>query len=131
MNILIAEDDLASRKFIVKIMEKYGTVDSVVDGIEAVDFFLEKLEMGSRYDLVCLDIMMPRVDGYKVLDAIRKIEKEFKIDDADRCKVIMASALNEMDQREPSKECIHDGYLVKPIDINKVDELLKKLNLVS
>ena len=43
MNILIAEDDLASRKYLTKVLERYGQVDGVIDGIEAVDFFLEKI----------------------------------------------------------------------------------------
>lgn len=128
MNILIAEDDLASRKYLTRLLEKYGQVDSVIDGIEAVDFFLDKMESGSNYDLVCLDIMMPRVDGYKALDAIRDIEEEFNV--KKRSKIIMASALNEMDQREPCKEHKHDGYLVKPIEVDEMTAMLKKLELI-
>ena len=127
MNILVAEDDLASRKYITKVLEKYGQVDGVMDGIEAVDFFLEKVEAGGNYDLVCLDIMMPRVDGYKALDAMREIEEEYK---TDRCKIIMTSALSELDQREPSKEHKHDGYLMKPIEMDDMDKMLKELGLV-
>ncbi|MDD5949112.1 MAG: response regulator [Lachnospiraceae bacterium] len=129
MNILIAEDDLASRKYLTKVLEQYGQVDGVIDGIEAVDFFLEKIETGDIYDLVCLDIMMPRVDGYKALDAIRDIEEEFNV--SKRCKIIMTSALNEMDQREPSKEHKHDGYLMKPIDMSEMEAMLKKLELIQ
>lgn len=128
MNILIAEDDMASRKYLARVLEKYGQVDSVIDGIEAVDFILEKIETGETYDLVCLDIMMPRVDGYKALDAIRDIEEEFGA--TKRCKVIMTSALNEIDQREPSKEHKHDGYLMKPIDMSELEALLKQLELI-
>lgn len=129
MNILIAEDDLASRKYLTKVLEQYGQVDGVIDGIEAVDFFLEKIETGDIYDLVYLDIMMPRVDGYKALDAIRDIEEEFNV--SKRCKIIMTSALNEMDQREPSKEHKHDGYLMKPIDMSEMEAMLKKLELIQ
>ena len=129
MYILMAEDDLARRKYLTKVLERYGQVDGVIDGIEAVDFFLEKIETGETYDLVCLDIMMPRVDGYKALDAIRDIEEEFNT--AKRSKVIMTSALNELDQREPSKEHKHDGYLMKPIDISEMDDMLKKLGLIE
>ena len=128
MNILVAEDDLASRKYLSKILEKYGQVDGVMDGIEAVDFFLEKIESGSNYDLVCLDIMMPRVDGYKALDAMRDIEEEFNAEK--RCKIIMTSALSEIDQREPSKEHKHDGYMMKPIEEKDMVEMLEKLQLI-
>ena len=43
----------------------------------------------------------------------------------------MTSALNELDQREPSKEHKHDGYLMKPIDISEMDDMLKKLGLIE
>ena len=127
MNILVAEDDLASRKYIVRALERYGTVDAAIDGIEAVDLFLDKIEHSDTYDLVCLDIMMPRVDGYKALDAIRDIEEEFNI--GKRVKIIMTSALNELEQLEPSKEHKHDGYLMKPIDLNELDQMIKKLGV--
>ncbi len=125
MNILVAEDDAASRRYIERALEKYGTVDAAVDGIEAVDYFLEKVEHNDCYDLVCLDIMMPRVDGYKALDAISDIEEEFNI--GRRSKVIMTSALNESEQFEPSKEHKHDGYIMKPIDLNELDQAIAKM----
>ncbi|MBP5652617.1 MAG: response regulator, partial [Lachnospiraceae bacterium] len=76
MKILIAEDDFASRKFMLRFLSKYGECDITVDGLEAVDAFLMALEGGDGYDLVCLDIMMPALDGYQTLKAIRDIEKE-------------------------------------------------------
>ena len=127
LNILVAEDDLASLKFMEKYLSAYGTVDAAHDGIEAVDFFFEKMQSGKPYDLVCLDIMMPRVDGYKALDAIRDIEAELEIDQEKRCKIVMASALSELDQQEPYKENMHDGYVMKPIDIPTMDKILQDM----
>ena len=76
MKILIAEDDFASRKFMLRFLSKYGECDVTVDGMEAVDAFLMALDGDEGYDLVCLDIMMPELDGYQVLKTIRDIEKE-------------------------------------------------------
>ena len=59
MKILLAEDDYATRKFMVSFLSKYGECDVTVDGMEAVDAFLMALEEEEPYDLVCLDIMMP------------------------------------------------------------------------
>jgi len=42
-----------------------------IDGIEAVDAFMLALDEGKPYDLVCLDIMMPKLDGTRALKAIR------------------------------------------------------------
>ena len=76
MRILIAEDDLASRKFIFEFMSKYGMCDVTFDGMEALDAFLMALDEEKPYDLVCLDIMMPKLDGIKALKAIRDIETQ-------------------------------------------------------
>ena len=75
MRILIAEDDFASRKVILKFLSVYGECDVTVDGMEAVDAFMMALEEDKPYDLICLDVMMPVMDGYQALKSIRKIEK--------------------------------------------------------
>lgn len=63
MKILIAEDDLASRQFLLQVLTGYGDCDVTVDGIEAVEAFTTAHKTKKPYDLICLDIMMPRVDG--------------------------------------------------------------------
>ena len=62
MKILIAEDDRLSRAFLKKAMEKYGACDVAVDGMEALDLYLESIKRQEPYDLLCLDIMMPKVE---------------------------------------------------------------------
>ncbi|MBP2664433.1 MAG: cheY7 [Firmicutes bacterium] len=56
MRILIAEDDMVSRKFLSKFLSQYGECDLTVDGLEALDAFLLSLKDNNPYDLVCLDI---------------------------------------------------------------------------
>ena len=95
MRILLAEDDFITRKFMMNFLSKYGECDVTVDGMEAVDAFMMALEEGNPYDLVCLDIMMPVMDGYQALVGIRNLEKERNIPEEKCAKVIMATALNE------------------------------------
>ena len=97
MRILIVEDDLSSRKFMYKFMSDYGDCDVTVDGIEALDAYLLALDENEVYDLVCLDIMMPKVDGVKVLKTIRELEKQRKIEDKNKTKIIMTTALNDVE----------------------------------
>ena len=75
MKILLAEDDFVTRKFMASFLSKYGECDVTVDGMEAVDAFMLALEEGEPYDLVCLDIMMPVMDGLQATSAIRNLNK--------------------------------------------------------
>ena len=58
MKTLIAEDDFASRRVLLRFLEEHGDCDVTVDGREAVEAFEMALENGEGYDLLCLDIMI-------------------------------------------------------------------------
>ena len=128
MKILIVEDDLSSRKFLCKFMSGYGECDITVDGMEGLDAYLIALNDGDPYDLVCLDIMMPKVDGVKVLKTIREIEKQRNIENDEKVKVIMTTALNQVDLVKNSFDSGCEVYAAKPIDIKKLDSVMEKLN---
>ena len=89
MRILIAEDDFASRKAILKFLSVYGDCDVTVDGMEAIDAFMMALEEDDPYDLICLDVMMPIMDGYQALKNIREIEREHNVSQDDQAKVMV------------------------------------------
>lgn len=128
MRVLVAEDDLASGKFMEKLLSKYGDVVVARDGIAAVDEFVNAINEGKKFDLVCLDIMMPKIDGYKALASIRDAERKLGLARDSRCKVVMISALDEgFDANYASDD--YEEYVCKPIDIVKFDELIKKLDL--
>lgn len=131
MKILIAEDDLVSRSFLSKFLGKYGECDLVVDGLEAIDAFLMALKEKEPYDLICLDIMMPKVDGVKTLKAIRDLEKQYGIATENRVKIIMTTALAEAQLVRTAFEYGCEAYAAKPIDTKKLIEVLEKLGLVE
>lgn len=130
MKTLLAEDDFASRKFMDKYLSQFGECDVTVDGEEAVSAFMMALEDDMPYDLVCLDVMMPVLDGYQVLKAIRDIEKEKKISNDKKVKVIMTTALNEERNVKKAFELGCEAYSGKPIDIEKFEKVLGKLKLI-
>ena len=130
MRILIAEDDFASRKFMLRFLSQYGECDVTVDGMEAVDAFLMALEDEENYDLVCLDIMMPELDGYQALKAMRDIEKEKGIPPEKCAKIIMTTALNEGRSVTKAFELGCVAYAGKPIDQAKFEDVLHKLELI-
>lgn len=130
MKILLAEDDFASRKFMDKHLSQYGQCDVTVDGEEAVDAYMMALEDGEPYDLLCLDVMMPVLDGYQVLKAVRNIETQRGIPKEERVKVVMTTALNNERNVKLAFELGCEAYSGKPIDVEKFDKVLKKLGLI-
>ena len=131
MRTLIVEDDLASRKFLSKLLSEYGECDITVDGMEALEAFMLAWDDGEPYDLICLDIMMPNLDGEKTLKMIRDIEKQKGIEDKDRVKIIMTTALNEPDRVKSAFDTGCEAYASKPINTEKLIEVIKNLNLIK
>ncbi len=130
MKILLAEDDFASRKFMMRFLEKYGECDVTVDGLEAVEAFSMALESKEGYDLVCLDIMMPVLDGYQALSRIREVEMSHDIPEDKRVKIIMTTALNERRNVTKAFELGCTAYAGKPIDQEKFENVLRKMELI-
>ena len=130
MKILLAEDDFVTRKFMRNFLSKYGECDVTVDGMEAVDAFMMAMEDDEPYDLVCLDVMMPVMDGYQALVGIRNIEKERNIPEEKMVKVIMTTALNDEKNVKMAFDLGCTIYSGKPIDQDRFEQALAKLGLV-
>ena len=130
LKILLAEDDFATRKFMSKFLEKYGDCAVTVDGMEAVDAFLMAIEDDEPYDLVCLDVMMPVMDGYQALMGIRNIEKQQNTAPENMVKVIMTTALNDERNVKKAFELGCTVYSGKPLNVEKFEEVLAKLGLI-
>ena len=131
MRILIAEDDRISRSFLQKFMQSYGEVDIAVDGMEAVDLYMDSIKQNNRYDLLCLDIMMPKVDGLKVLKVIRQFEKQHGISQENHLKIIMMTALADVGYVDEAFRQGCDAYASKPVDTDKVEEVMRNLGLIE
>ena len=131
MKVLIAEDDFASRKFMLRFFEKYGACDVTVDGREAVEAYTMAVEMDEPYDLICLDIMMPEMDGHQALRRIRKIEEENNVPDDEKVKIVMTTALSETRHVTKAFENGCTAYAGKPINQEKLEAMLKKFDLIE
>ena len=131
MRVLIVEDDFVSRKILHNILSAYGECDIAVDGKEAVAAFKMALDDGVHYDLICMDIMMPRMNGQEALIQIRQLETDAGIKDLDAVKVIMTTAVD--DKKHVTEAFYHGGaasYFVKPINREKFVGELKILGLI-
>ena len=131
MRILIVEDDVTSRLWLRKMLEPLGTCDVAVNGKEAVDAFRRAQESAEPYALVCLDIMMPEMDGQATLKAIRAQEEALALPPSQAAKIVMTTALRDLDNVTNAYRELCDGYLVKPILREKLVGLLKELDLLT
>lgn len=132
MRILIVEDEMTSRQLLHGMLTPFGQCDTVIDGDEAIDAFRLAHEENKPYDLILMDIMMPKVNGQEALREIRNIEKEKGIRGTQKVKAIMTTALE--DQKNVIDAFYKGGaaaYLVKPIDKSKLIGEMKKLGLTA
>lgn len=131
LKILIAEDDFASRKFLSTFLSQYGECDVVVDGLEAIDAYMISMREKKPYDLICLDIMMPKIDGVKVLRAIREMETKKYILPEKRVKIIITTALSEAELVHEAFQYGCEAYASKPIKTDKFIEVMHKIGLLT
>lgn len=130
VRILIVEDDFGSRRYLQSILRDRSRCDVVVDGQEAIDAFSLAWEENDPYRLILLDIMMPNVDGQTALREIRTIEKRIGVQPPDQTKVVMTTTLEDpKNVVEAYYQGEADSYLVKPIDQEKLFQLIKELGL--
>jgi two-component system, chemotaxis family, chemotaxis protein CheY len=130
MKTLIVEDDFTSRLVLQEFLKTYGSSHIAVNGREAVEAVGLALAEGAPYDLICLDIMMPEMDGLEALKKIRGQEEAKGILSSKGAKIIMTTALGDMKHIGAAYTRLCDSYLVKPIDKLKLLEALEQLKLI-
>ena len=129
MRSLVVEDDFVCRKLLSLLLRSYGECDIASDGLEALEAVKMASEEGWHYDLICLDIQMPNLDGQGCLKAIRENEKSNGFALGHGSKVVMTTALEDKDNVFAAFRQNADGYLTKPILRAPLEEMLDRLNL--
>ena len=129
---LIVDDDFYSRTLVHEMLRTIADCDIAVNGEEAIFAFTKALEGSRPYDLVCMDLVMPEMDGQEALQEIRILEKESGLDDGCEAKIIVTTMLD--DKKETHDAFFLGGatsYLVKPIEETKLLAELKSLGLLQ
>lgn len=131
MRILIAEDDPECRRVMCLFMAPLGDCDAVADGRLALECARRALEQGAPYDLICLDIIMPNMDGHQTLKNIRALESQQGLAHEDRSKIIMITAMVESEYVMGAIQENCNAYVVKPVDKAKLYKEIHRLGLTS
>ncbi len=128
---LIVEDDFTSRLLLQELLKKYGPSHVAVNGREAVEAVRIALESRMPYDLICLDIMMPEMDGQQALLEIRKLEEIHGVVPSNRARIAMTTALSDLKNVSKAYHGLCDAYLTKPIDKARLLEELRRQELIA
>jgi len=125
LRILLVEDDVACRLLLQTFLARYGDCHVAVNGREAVDLFRTSFDRGSRYDLICMDIMMPEMDGREAVRQIRALEESRGIRSPFGSTIFMTTTVQEIREVFHCFRELCDAYLLKPIDLG---QLLSKMS---
>jgi two-component system chemotaxis response regulator CheY len=128
MKTLIVDDDFTSRLYLQEVLKAYGPVHIAANGKEAVQAVAAAVNSGEPYDLICLDIMMPEMDGQQALTEIRAKEEAKRI--PKRARIIMTTALTDPETVTTAIQGKCDYFLAKPIPRAILLDKLRKLALI-
>lgn len=131
MRVLIVEDDFTSRHLMQTLISRFGSYDVATNGYEAIELLKIAFNEGSRYDLICLDINMPEMNGQEALKRMREIETSYGVEGLDRTKIVMTTVYIDYENISNAFEENCDAYLAKPIEIDKFDQTLISLGLIK
>jgi two-component system chemotaxis response regulator CheY len=93
MNALIVEDDFTSRLVLQTFLSRYGECHIAVNEKEVIETFRLATDNGSPYDLICMDIMMPEMDGKEAVKQMRALEEARGFHSNCGAKIIMTTAV--------------------------------------
>ena len=120
--ILLVEDNTLNAEIAQTLLTDYGLhVDVASDGNEALEFFRADT---NKYDIIFMDVQMPVMDGYHATAAIRDLES--KNSKHSHTVIIGMSANAFKEDVDKALACGMDDYITKPIDIKKLQNLLRK-----
>ncbi|MGD0095556.1 MAG: response regulator [Terracidiphilus sp.] len=129
MKSLVAEDDTASRKLLQTFLSRYGGCDIALDGKEAVSAVRIACQNHQGYDLICMDLRMPQMDGQEAIREIRKQEAAAGV--AKTAKIIVTTIHTDTNSIAGALLGRCNAYMVKPIDTAKLKKELKALGLIQ
>lgn len=127
MKFLIIEDNYVNSRLLQKILDAYGTYDVSFNGQEGLDMYEKSLKNQDYYDIIFLDIMMPEIDGFKVLTSIREKEEKYELENI---KIVMTTALDDFQSIKTAFNNQCEAYLIKPITKDKIKEIFIKFNIL-
>ena len=131
MKSMIVEDEFTSRLLLQRVLTPYGECHIAVNGEEAIKAFGDALDEQDPYQLLCMDIRLPGMDGIDAVKRIRALEEKNGVYSSRGVKILMTTMVDHLEQVLGSFHALCDAYLVKPIDVRDLRHRLQYLDLIS
>ncbi len=132
MKVLVVDDEVVSRKKMVKILGKFGECEEAENGKQAIEkFSVNAVDGTTPFDVITLDISMPDMSGLDVLKRIRKIETEKSIEKEDQVKILMVTSKSEKETVRSSIEGGCNDYVIKPFNNQSIEIKLERVGLLK
>lgn len=128
MRCLVIDDERTARLELRMLLQPYGEVDDAADARDGIEMVRTAMEESRPYDLVCLDLSMPGFDGLETLNEIRDLDDEIGLA---RTGVVVVTSSGDKDDVLEAFRRQADGYLVKPVSKEKLDETIGRMGGTS
>lgn len=126
---LVVEDEFTSRIILQDYLRRLGDCHVAVNGREAVEACNLALASGCPYDLICMDIHMPGMDGQEAVASIRRLEEAHGLRSSQGARIVMTTADRDVKSVFRAFHLLCDAYIFKPIDARQLQRHLKALGL--
>jgi two-component system, chemotaxis family, chemotaxis protein CheY len=129
MKTLIVDDDFTNRTVLQGLLKAHGEAHVAMNGAEACEAVRLALEANDPYNLICLDMLMPEMNGSEALKVIRGLEKAYGIHLGRGAKIVMITGVDDPKKVMNSFSDNCDAYLIKPVSKDTLERELEQLGL--
>jgi two-component system chemotaxis response regulator CheY len=124
MKFLVIEDEMTALIKMKAMLNAYGDGTGVTNGYQALEQCAAAIRNGMPFDLITIDIGLPKISGLQVLQAINKLESENQVQ-ASKKIMVTASGTKENLIKAASGGC--NGFMVKPVKKDTLEEKMTAL----
>jgi len=128
LRILAVENNALIQKALYNILKSYGSCDIASDGVEGLEKVKKSVVENNFYDLICLDIELPKLGGIQLLQKIRYMENYVNLEK--KSVIIMITAIGDKKYVKQCHELGCNSYLMKPVSKDNLALVMKRQKLL-